>query len=129
MARVKIVFTVDQIEQIQTMAGVGLSVDQMAAIMGISKKTFERRMADTPEAKDALEKGRAKAAFKVTGQAFKMAMSGKHPAMTMFWLKCRERWKEVQGIEHTGKDGEPLVNNLADLVRSVIEGDDGGKPK
>ena len=108
MARRKLHLELTQIDQIKTMAGLGLKVEQMAAILGMSKKTFERRMKDTPGANDALEKGRATASFQVTKKAYEMAVDGKHPVMTIFWLKVRENWKETQVLEHTGKDGEPL---------------------
>jgi hypothetical protein len=108
MAREKLELTEDDFKRIETMAGLGLPVDHMASILGMSKKTFERRMADTPGAIDALEKGRAVASQQVMATAYKMATSGKVPAMTMFWLKCRERWKETQAVEHSGPDGKPI---------------------
>ena len=53
---------------------------------------------------------------KITAVAFKLASSGKYPPMTMFWLKCRERWREVQVHEHSGPDGKPIETraNLTD---------------
>lgn len=97
-----------EIDQIKTMAGLGLKVNQMAAILGMSKATFERRMNDTPGASEALEKGRAQAAAHVTRTAYELATTGRHPVMTMFWLKCRQGWKEKSALEITGRDGEPL---------------------
>ncbi len=97
-----------QISQIEAMAGLGLKVEQMAAILGISKKTFERRMVEKKEVIDALERGRSIAANNVTKTAYEMAKSGKIPSMTMFWLKCRQNWREVQSVELTGRDGKPL---------------------
>jgi len=95
--------------QIEAMAGVGLKVEQMAAILGMSKATFDRRMRDTPGASEALEKGRARASFTISKTAFEMAKGGHHVAMTIFWLKCREGWRETpQAIEHSGPDGAPI---------------------
>lgn len=94
--------------QVETMSGLGLTVDKMAAIFGLSKKTFERIVADNPEVSDALEKGRAAAEANVTKTAYSLAVSGKVPAMTMFWLKCRARWREVQAVEVSGPNGNPL---------------------
>lgn len=118
MARKKLELSQDQLVQIQRMAGLGLKVEQMAALLNMSKKTFERRMEDTPGASDALEKGRSAAAENVTQTAYKLAVGGKYPAMTMFWLKCRERWKETTAHELSGPDGKPIeaksVNTLSD---------------
>lgn len=115
MARERIDFSEQEIKRIETMAGMGLNVEQMASILGVSKKTFERRIEDTPAAKDALEKGRALASYNIMETAYKMAQSGKVPAMTMFWLKCRARWREVQVVEHSGPDGKPIESR--DLSR------------
>ena len=108
MAAKKLDLSPDEVKRIETMAGLGLNVSQMAAVLNMSKKTFERRMHDTEGASDALEKGRASAALNVTKTAYSLATSGKVPAMTMFWLKCRERWKEVSVHEHSGPDGKPI---------------------
>ena len=104
----KIELTKQDMERIETMAGLGLTVTQMSAILGISKKTFERRMNDNQDVNDAISKGRASASAKVLDSAFKMAVSGRHVAMTIFWLKCREHWKDTSVIEHTGEDGKPI---------------------
>lgn len=118
MARKKLPLEEDKIKRIEVMAGLGLTVEQMAAILEMSKKTFERRMKDTEGAIDALEKGRALASLNVTQAAYKMATSGKQPAMTMFWLKCRERWREVNVHELTGAEGKAIevkdVSQLSD---------------
>ena len=86
--------TPKEIDSIETMAGLGLTVDKIGAVLGMSKATIERRLKSTPEAHEALSKGRAKAENAVASTAYEMAISGKCPAMTIFFLKCRARWKE-----------------------------------
>lgn len=108
MLKARIDLTPDDIKKIQRMAGLGLKVEQMAAVLGMSKKTFERRMKDTKGAADALEKGRAVAVMNVSETAYELATSRKHPIMTMFWLKCQGRWKEVQPVEISGPNGQPI---------------------
>ena len=76
------------------MAGVGLNLNQIAAIIGVSPATLDRRIKDTPAIAEAISKGRSDASEKVMNTAFQMATSGTNPAMTIFWLKVRERWKE-----------------------------------
>ena len=119
MARAKLSLTIRQLTDIEKMSGQGLNILQIAAILGMSKATFDRRMRDTAGAIESLEKGRSQAAKKITATAYKLAQSGKCPAMTMFWLKCRERWTERQLIEHTGKDGGPI--ELAALTDEQLE--------
>ena len=90
----KVLLTADEIKKLASLAGLGLTVENMARVMDISKATLDRRMNDQPGVAEAIEKGRASASAAVRNTAFKMATSGKCPAMTIFWLKCRERWRE-----------------------------------
>jgi len=43
-----------------------------------------------------------------------MAISGKCPAATFFWLKCRARWRETLNVDQRriGPDGTPLGNEI-----------------
>ena len=100
----KKVLTPDEIKKLFSLAGLGLTVENMALIMDMSKKTLERRMIDQKGVRDAIEKGRAQASASVRSTAFKMATSGKCPAMTIFWLKCRERWREENFEEYEVAD-------------------------
>lgn len=114
----KIEITQDQIRLIQRLSGQGLNMEQVSAILGFSKDTIERRAKEMPELAAAIEKGRAEASDEVTKTAYRLAVSGKYPAMTMFWLKCRNRWKETSAVEHSGPDGKPIetkgTNELSD---------------
>ena len=108
MPRKKILLDESAVKQMETMAAFGLNIEQMAAILGFTKPTFERRIAENPAVFEAIEKGRATALLNVGKTAYDLAVSGSEPAMTMFYLKCRGRWKETQAIEHSGADGKPL---------------------
>lgn len=108
MARKKIPFQSAEIETIEKLAAVGLNKTQIASYLGCSKATLERRLLDTPGAKEAILKGRAVALANVSKTAYEMAMSKKFPALTIFYLKCRGRWREKDRIEVTGKDGAPV---------------------
>lgn len=92
----RVCFDDKTVKQIETMAGLGMPVDQMAAILGVSKDTFERRMKSDRKVNAAVLKGRAIASSNVRKTAYHMAVSGKSAVMTIFWLKVRERWKEAQ---------------------------------
>lgn len=97
---------------ISRLAELGLTLEQIGYALGMSKKTLQRRMNENEEVKDAMEIGRAKALVEVARTAYQMAKSGDEPAMTMFYLKCRGGWREVQKIEHTGQDGKPIENKI-----------------
>ena len=101
-----------ELGQLETMAGYGLKVEQMAAIFNMSKKTFERRMAendgDNP-LNDAVLKGRSKAGNNVLKTLYSMATSGKQPTATIFWVKCRQNWSEYGIPEYDEESDYPSV--------------------
>jgi hypothetical protein len=50
-----------------------------------------------------------KAHAAVANRAYQMAVTGNPPAATFFYLKTQCGWRETTRVEHTGKDGRPLV--------------------
>lgn len=93
-----------ELEQVEKLSGLGMNIKQIGYVIGVSKSTMERRIKDQPEVAEAVEKGRAMALANVTKSAYQQAISGKVPAMTMFWLKCRAGWSETDAEDE--KQGE-----------------------
>lgn len=93
----KIIKIIDDYKKVSELAGLGFSVKSIAAYLGMSKATFDRRVSEDEDLKLALDRGRAKAYELVANTAYKMATSGNHPSMTQFWLKCREGWSDREG--------------------------------
>jgi hypothetical protein len=91
------------IAHVERMAKIGLTTDQIGTILGRGKKTIFKDFDKFPELREAYERGAKHGVDEISQTAYAMAKSGKFPAMTMFWLKCRARWKEVQHVEHSGK--------------------------
>jgi hypothetical protein len=120
-APVRTPFTSDEVSQLKRLASLGLNNEQIASYFGINKRTLERRVKYSEGAVEALEQGRASAIEMVSRTAFHMATSGDVPAMTMFWLKCRAGWREVQKIEHTGEEGKPIQQKIEMVVRDYRE--------
>ena len=83
------------------LAAYGLTVEQISCIVEIPLRTLQRLYAKE------IQEGIAKAALKVTQTAYQMATSGTNPAMTMFWLKCRCRWRETGDLAEA-KDLPPI---------------------
>ena len=90
-------------DRIENMAGIGLNLSQIAAILGISDRTFNRYMNEYPRLRDAVLKGRAKGIAQIANVAFKAAASGKSNDMTRFYLRTQAGWTEKVDIEHSGK--------------------------
>lgn len=111
--------------EIETLSGYGLSEEKIAAFLGVSKSTFDRAAKKDNALSEIILKGRAKASSQVTQSAFNMAVSGKCPAMTIFWLKTRERWsapKEHTVVEHKGLvKSEPATNPVLDEFKLLLE--------
>jgi hypothetical protein len=79
-------------KQVETLAGYGLTVEQIGHVLECSHDTVSRHYPAE------LERGQAVACAKVAQTAFQMAVGGQEPAMTMFWLKTRARWRETTEI-------------------------------
>ena len=95
----KRLITIDELKQVEKMAGIGLSIRDIGNIIGVSKSTMERRMKDQPEVAEAVERGRSSALGQVAKTAFQLAVSGQCPTMTIFWLKCRGGWSETDAVD------------------------------
>ena len=95
--------TQKQVNQIEALSGVGLSVKKIADYLGMGKATLERRMKEDPEIYEAIKRGRARSEAKVSNMAFKMASSGKDGAMTRYWLNCRAGWQPSQKVDLSGQ--------------------------
>lgn len=85
-----------QRETVSMLAGCGVSLETICRLpefnINIStlKKYFQREIDNGKEISNGA----------VLKSAFRQAISGKVPAMTMFWLKCRARWREVHEEKH-----------------------------
>lgn len=99
----------------------------IAKIFGVSERTFQRAMKRDPKARKAFDSGYAKATVNVAETAYQMAVSGKNPAATFFWMKCRALWRETNRTELVGDNGKPIETKSK--ISLVIKDyrSDGGK--
>src|SRR5436189_2385785 len=97
--------TGEQRRKVRALAGFGVRQEDICAIMGLrSPKTLRKRFAKE------LELGVVEATAKVAQAAFKLAISGRDPASTMFWLERRARW----GGRDTTSDARDEVFDVVD---------------
>jgi hypothetical protein len=82
--------TEDQRRQIELMAGVGCSQQDIALIMGIDPKTLRRAC------RIELDRGAVKANAKVAANLYRMATGTGREALiaAIFWMKTRCGWSE-----------------------------------
>ena len=86
------------IEELERLAGMGLSERQIASAMDISNSTLTRKK-HIEQIEHALKKGRAKAVAAVSSKLFDNALEGKETS-AIFFLKNRdpENWKDRQEV-------------------------------
>jgi hypothetical protein len=69
-------------------------MDYQAAILSIPTPTLSKALRDDPAVKTAMYQGRAESSLRIRQTAYEMAISGNNTAMTIFWLKTREGFRE-----------------------------------
>ena len=90
--------TEKDLQQLETMAGFGLTNNQMAAILGMGRATLQRRIAEDPIVSETIEKGKSKTAYQVTKKLYDKCMEGNVTSI-LFWLKCRCNWSELGSFD------------------------------
>lgn len=99
-----IVWNEEQKIQAGKLAGIGCNLNQIAHIMGIDPATLDRMIERDPSVSAAISRGRDNGIGQVMKTAYQMAVSGKIPAMTIFFLKTRARWAEARDIAQEETD-------------------------
>lgn len=92
----------EQAREVACMTALGLSEQEIALVLNIEQHVLKRYY------RKELVIANNLANAMVAKTALGMAISGRYPAMTQFWLKSRAKWKETSAVELTGKDGAPL---------------------
>lgn len=95
------------IAQAETLASRGLTLEQIAAALGISTDTLGRRRKTDKALEHAILSGQAKGIAKVANALYEQAMGGNTTA-AIFYLKARAGWTDKLDLTHAGPDGGPL---------------------
>jgi hypothetical protein len=102
------------------MAAYGMPEEQIACTIGpkgIDPKTLRKHF------RRELLLGATKANAKVAETAYQMAISGKCPAMTIFWMKCRGGWRETEhaGLKLVAPNQKPAEGSDADNDKAITD--------
>jgi hypothetical protein len=103
------------IAQIEQLAGYGLTIPQIAAVIGCSAATLERRKADADTVLTAFTRGRARAEAMIGKSLFEKAKAGEGWAV-QWWEKTRAGRSEKQVLEHSGPEGGPMKVEVSDAT-------------
>lgn len=114
--------------QIEALAARGLSMNEIAAYLGIAVSTFQIKLKDVPEAKEAFLRGRAIGHANVGGYIYDLANDDKvedkiRLQAAKFYLATKAGWTPKIAMEHTGKEGEPIAieHRVAALVANMSD--------
>ncbi len=102
---------------VESMIAYGVTTQEVARVIGISPHTMYKYF------RDELETSAVKANSKVAETAYTMAVSGKCPAATFFWLKCRAGWRETTDLRLIGDPNNPL-EVVTRIERVIIDAQD-----
>lgn len=115
------------LEQLEIVAGFGLTEEEISRVLGICRKSLVRRKTKDPKFREALLSGKAKADMNVIKGLYTRATAGNDTTAAIFWLKNRqpERWRDRRDFGIEGK---------VDLELTFAFGTEGekngnGKPK
>ncbi len=113
MPRPKLQPTDENRKMVRMMAAFGVDQDQIAARIGIrSPKTLRKYF------REELDYGAVDANLRVAQTLFKMAVSGEHPAATIYCLNSRGGWKD-----------HPRFQSAAAPPPFIVASDKGGTPE
>jgi AcrR family transcriptional regulator len=113
---------------VESMIAYGITTQEVARVIGISPHTLYKYF------RDEMETSAVKANSKVAETAYQMPISGKCPAATFFWLKCRAHWRETTDVRLTGDPNNPLEvvtrieRVIIDAHEDVADPDPAGLP-
>lgn len=110
-----------ELKKLGDLAAVGLNLVQIAAAMEMSPGTLKRRIKETEGGSDPLKRGRAVALANVARTAYQLAVSGKVPAMTMFFLKTRGGWREKDRPEARPDLADAKKPDTSSLAQALAE--------
>lgn len=104
----------DKLILVEGWARDGLTDEQIANNLGISKDTFYQYKKKYPDFSDSLKKGKEYIDYEVENALLKSALSGNTTAQ-IFWLKNRkpDKWKDK--ID-TNKDTQDVIERLDKLL-------------
>ena len=126
VGRPKFEITDDIMKKAEDYAAKGLTIDQIAAVLGISDATIYERQQEYPDFYDALKRGRATGIANVTNALYEKATVDKDLGAQVFYLKNRAGWRDRHEVETTVEtkhviDLTGIDNELLKQLESVLE--------
>ncbi len=120
MSRPAIEITVDMCKKAESLAAQGLTMEQIASVLGIGVRTLYEKQAAYPQFSQAIEQGRDKGIATVTNALFNKAKEG-DVAAQKYYLNNRDNanWKDRRENTHQGPGGGPV--QVTAIERTIID--------
>ena len=112
VGRPRFEITPEVCEKVENLASQGLTVDQIALVLGVSHWTIYERQNEFPEFSDAIKRGRGKGIANVTNALYQKATVDRDNTAIIFYLKNRAGWVDKQEIQSTVEQ-----RHIIDLTR------------
>jgi len=108
------------LEKVEVIASMGLTDEEIAIVLGISRRTLNYWKTSNPDFLHSLKRGKLKADYNVTQSLYTRALAGSDAA-AIFWLKNRrpDLWRDKQDVNHSGeiKTGPAVINVITAVPR------------
>ena len=98
--RSRIQITKEKIQRTRKLAGLGLSNDQIAECLDMSRSSFYKCLQKNANFRDSLERGRSKAVMEISNALYESARAGNVKAQ-IYFLRCRDpqNWNVSKRVE------------------------------
>ena len=96
-------------KQAENLSAQGLTVKQIANVLGMGEATLYEKQVKFPEFSEAIKKGRDRGVQAVTSALFRKAVEGDNTAI-IFFLKNRAGWTDRLQTEHLGEQVNVEIN-------------------
>lgn len=123
--------TKEQLEDLQTWAGNGMTIEQMAHALGIHPQTLFKKMAidkGNNSISDAIKQGKSKAIRIMTGKLYEIGLDDTRKSQLgaiIFWLKNVAKWSDRQTHEGDPENPINIQHKLPDLkgprARNILD--------
>jgi len=92
----------DLIKKARSLACQGLTREQLARVLGMSRARFYVKIKEYPELLEQIEEGEAAGVHMVVNKLFQKATVDGDNTCMIFYLKNRAGWKDSKDVKHSG---------------------------
>ena len=116
--RSRIQLTEEKIQRTGKLEGLGLSNDQIAECLDMSRSSFYKCMQKNVDFRDSLERGRSKAVMEISNALYESARAGNVKAQ-IYFLRCRDpqNWNVTKMVELDGDFKKMSDSHLLEALR------------